>query len=119
MAVAFSKFKPSSVETILSSLSPTSVVLTEDELKKIVANKAVELFNLAMVVGLGTVSTAKHAVDEISELFHQGKLKNIAGIPPSKTTHDQTVSLGIPLSDPDSYPVIIWPSTVLTKLIRK
>ncbi|KAH9653982.1 putative ribose-5-phosphate isomerase 1 [Citrus sinensis] len=59
-----------------------------------------------MVVGLGTDSTATHAVDKIGELLHQGKLKNIVGIPTSKTTHDQAVSLGIPLSDLDSHPVI-------------
>lgn len=106
MAVGFPQFKPSSMENILSSLSPTSVGLTQDELKKIAANKSVEFVKSGMVVGLGTDSTATHAVDKIGELLHQGKLKNIVGIPTSKTTHDQAVSLGIPLSDLDSHPVI-------------
>lgn len=106
MAVGFPQFKPSSMENILSSLSPTSVGLTQDEPKKIAANKSVEFVKSGMVVGLGTDSTATHAVDKIGELLHQGKLKNIVGIPTSKTTHDQAVSLGIPLSDLDSHPVI-------------
>lgn len=106
MAVGFPQFKPSSMENILSSLSPTSVGLTQDKLKKIAANKSVEFVKSGMVVGLGTDSTATHAVDKIGELLHQGKLKNIVGIPTSKTTHDQAVSLGIPLSDLDSHPVI-------------
>lgn len=106
MDVGFPQFKPSSMENILSSLSPTSVGLTQDEFKKIAANKSVEFVKSGMVVGLGTDSTATHAVDKIGELLHQGKLKNIVGIPTSKTTHDQAVSLGIPLSDLDSHPVI-------------
>lgn len=106
MAVGFPQFKPSSMENILSSLSPTSVGLTQDELKKMAANKSVEFVKSGMVIGLGTDSTATHAVDKIGELLHQGKLKNIVGIPTSKTTHDQAVSLGIPLSDLDSHPVI-------------
>ncbi|KAI4313826.1 hypothetical protein L6164_026776 [Bauhinia variegata] len=89
-----------------SSLSPPTVVLTQDELKKIAAYKAVEYVESGMVLGLGTGSTAKHAVDRIGELLRQGKLSNIVGIPTSKMTHEQAVSLGIPLSDLDSHPVV-------------
>ncbi|KAF4383008.1 hypothetical protein F8388_009039, partial [Cannabis sativa] len=78
----------------------------EDELKKIAAYKAVEYVESGMVLGLGTGSTAKHAVARIGELLHQGKLKNIVGIPTSKMTHEQAVSVGIPLSDLDSHPVL-------------
>ncbi|KAL9456861.1 hypothetical protein AB3S75_005983 [Citrus x aurantiifolia] len=107
MAIAISAEKPSSVETGLSLLSsPPPVILTQDELKKIAAYKAVEFVESGMVLGLGTGSTAKHAVDRIGELLRQGKLTNIVGIPTSKKTHEQAVSLGIPLSDLDSYPVV-------------
>ncbi|EYU30435.1 hypothetical protein MIMGU_mgv1a026897mg, partial [Erythranthe guttata] len=75
-------------------------------LKKIAAYKAVEHVRSGMVVGLGTGSTAKHAVDRIAQLLKQGKLKDIVGIPTSMKTHEQAVSLGIPLSDLDSHPVI-------------
>ncbi|KAF8399034.1 hypothetical protein HHK36_014900 [Tetracentron sinense] len=91
-----------------SSVSPPlpSAILTQDELKKIAAYKAVEFVESGMVLGLGTGSTAKFAVDRIGELLRQGKLKNIVGIPTSKKTQNQAISLGIPLSDLDSHPVL-------------
>ncbi|KAK6931595.1 Ribose 5-phosphate isomerase, type A [Dillenia turbinata] len=89
-----------------SSSSIPPVILTQDELKKIAAYKAVEFVESGMVVGLGTGSTAKHAVDRIGELLRLGKLENIIGIPTSKKTHEQALSLGIPLSDLDSHPVL-------------
>ncbi|WJX15000.1 Ribose-5-phosphate isomerase B (Phosphoriboisomerase B) (LACB) (RPIB) [Trifolium repens] len=89
-----------------SPSSSVSVILTQDDLKKIAAYKAVEYVESGMVLGLGTGSTAKHAVDRIGELLRQGKLTNIIGIPTSTKTHEQAVSLGIPLSDLDSHPVV-------------
>lgn len=93
------------------SLSPSlaarpPLILTQDELKKIAAYKAVESVESGMVLGLGTGSTARHAVDRIGELLRQGRLQNIVGIPTSKQTHEQAVRLGIPLSDLDSHPVV-------------
>lgn len=118
MAIAYphylsSKSSPKSVEPPLvvstqSSSSARAPVnnLTQDELKKIAAYKAVEFVQSGMVLGLGTGSTAKHAVDRIAELMKLGKLKNIVGIPTSNMTRDQAVSLGIPLSDLDTHPII-------------
>ncbi|KAG4907579.1 hypothetical protein JHK84_056112 [Glycine max] len=91
---------------LLHPSSPSSVILTQDDLKKIAAYKAVEYVESGMVLGLGTGSTAKHAVDRIGELLRQGKLKDIVGIPTSTKTHDQALSLGIPLSDLDSHPTV-------------
>lgn len=88
------------------SPSSSSMTLTKDELKRIAAYKAVDFVKSNMVLGLGTGSTAKHAVARISELLRQGKLRDIIGIPTSTTTHEQAVSLGIPLSDLDSHPVV-------------
>ncbi|XP_065882020.1 probable ribose-5-phosphate isomerase 2 [Euphorbia lathyris] len=85
---------------------PPQVHLTQDDLKKIAAFKAVDFVQSGMVLGLGTGSTAKHAVDRIADLIHQGKLHNIIGIPTSKQTHQQALSLGIPLSDLDSHPSV-------------
>ncbi|MBA0823740.1 hypothetical protein Goarm_020449 [Gossypium armourianum] len=106
MAIAWSE-KASYVEVLSRppSLSPP-VILTQDELKKIAAYKAVEFVESGMVLGLGTGSTAKHAVDRIGELLRLGKLKNIVGIPTSKKTQEQAVSLGIPLSDLDHHSTI-------------
>ncbi|XAR52486.1 Ribose-5-phosphate isomerase [Bertholletia excelsa] len=115
MAIAYPCFIGSdkqTVETVLMisppspSPAPPPVILTQDELKKIAAYKAVEFVESGMVLGLGTGSTAKHAVDRIGELLRRGKLKNIIGIPTSKKTHEQALSLGIPLSDLDSHPVV-------------
>lgn len=89
-----------------SPSSQPSVILTQDDLKKIAAYKAVEYVESGMVLGLGTGSTAKHAVDRIGELLRQGKLENIIGIPTSTKTHEQALSLGIPMSDLDSHPVV-------------
>ncbi|KAL2546049.1 putative ribose-5-phosphate isomerase 1 [Forsythia ovata] len=114
MAIAYPHFLVSenhaTVEQPTLMISPAapcpSVTLTQDDLKKIAAYKAVEHVKSGMVVGLGTGSTAKHAVARIAELMRQGKLKDIIGIPTSKMTHEQAVSLGIPLSDLDSHPVV-------------
>ncbi|XP_057758975.1 probable ribose-5-phosphate isomerase 2 isoform X1 [Arachis stenosperma] len=91
---------------LLPSSSLSQLILTQDDLKKIAAYKAVEYIESGMVLGLGTGSTAKHAVDRIGKLLRQGKLKDIVGIPTSKKTHEQALSLGIPLSDLDSHPVV-------------
>ncbi|XP_059649589.1 probable ribose-5-phosphate isomerase 2 [Cornus florida] len=113
MAIPYPRFIGSDKSTVKADLmvpkpSPSRppVILTQDELKKIAAYKAVEFVESGMVLGLGTGSTAKYAVDRIGELLRQGKLKNIIGIPTSRMTHEQAVSLGIPLSDLDSHPVV-------------
>ncbi|KAJ1377705.1 Ribose 5-phosphate isomerase, type A [Sesbania bispinosa] len=112
MAIPFPRFiasEKAAMEAGLlvpSSPSQPPVILTQDDLKKIAAYKAVEYVESGMVLGLGTGSTAKHAVDRIGELLRQGKLKDITGVPTSKKTHEQALSLGIPLSDLDSHPVI-------------
>ncbi|KAL5553377.1 hypothetical protein UlMin_040778 [Ulmus minor] len=110
MAVAYPHFIGSEKSSMVPSASPASplspVILTQDELKKIAAYKAVEYVESGMVLGLGTGSTAKHAVARIGELLRLGKLKNIVGVPTSTMTHELAVSAGIPLSDLDSHPVL-------------
>ncbi|KAI9084182.1 hypothetical protein K1719_033853 [Acacia pycnantha] len=51
----------------------------QDDLKKIATYKAVEYIESDMVLGFGTESTAKHAVDRIGDLLRQ--------IPTSKQFH--------------------------------
>ena len=65
--------------------------------KKAVGMKAAEYVKDGMVVGLGTGSTAKHAVDAIGEMVKNGL--QIQGVPTSKATAAQAKSLGIPLLD--------------------
>ena len=57
-----------------------------------------------MVLGLGTGSTAAFVVAKIGELLKSGELKDIVGIPTSKRTEEQALSLGIPLSILDHHP---------------
>ncbi|XP_030529297.1 probable ribose-5-phosphate isomerase 2 [Rhodamnia argentea] len=95
---------PSPPSSSAASLPPPVAALTQDNLKRIAAYKAVDYVQSGMVVGLGTGSTACHAVDRIADLLRQGKLSGIVGIPTSTQTHQQALSLGIPLSDLDSHP---------------
>lgn len=65
--------------------------------KKQVGIKAAEYVKEGMIVGLGTGSTAKHAVDAIGERVKGGL--RITAVPTSKATAEQAKSLGIPLLD--------------------
>lgn len=103
MAVAYPHFSLSETQTAVEA---PLMALTQDDLKKIAAYKAVEHVKSGMVLGLGTGSTAKHAIDRIADLMKQGKLNDVVGIATSMKTHDQAVSLGIPLSDLDTHPVV-------------
>ncbi|XP_077253748.1 ribose-5-phosphate isomerase 2 [Tasmannia lanceolata] len=97
---------PSQPLPALSIDSPPQSILTQDDLKRISAYKAVEFVESGMVLGLGTGSTAYYAIERIGELLQQGKLRNIIAIPTSKKTEKQAISLGIPLSDLDHHPVL-------------
>jgi len=59
-----------------------------------------------MVIGLGTGSTAVHAVRKIGQLWQAGALPGIIGIPTSETTAHDAQRLGIPLSSLDKHPHI-------------
>lgn len=96
-------------KTILSTSSSSSsstLNMSQDELKKTAAYKAVEFVESGMVIGLGTGSTAKHAVDRIGELIQQGVLTNIVGIPTSTMTYEHALHVNITLSDLDTHPVV-------------
>ncbi|WCJ43909.1 Ribose 5-phosphate isomerase type A protein [Euphorbia peplus] len=96
----FSSRKPMSIK------SQSAPVLTQDDLKKLAADKAVDYVKSGMVLGLGTGSTAAFVVSKIGELLKTGELKDIIGVPTSKRTEEQARSLGIPLSILDDHPHI-------------
>lgn len=75
-------------------------------LKKEAAEQAVTLVQSGMVVGLGTGSTAVHAVRAIGRLLQNGRLHNIVAIPTSDTTAQEAQALGIPLATFDQQPKI-------------
>ncbi|XP_020092381.1 probable ribose-5-phosphate isomerase 3, chloroplastic [Ananas comosus] len=89
---------------ILAQSVPSA--LTQDDLKKLAAEKAVEYVSSGMVLGLGTGSTAAFVVAEIGALLASGKLSDIVGVPTSKRTFELAQSLGIPLSTLDDHPHI-------------
>ncbi|XVF57263.1 hypothetical protein PTKIN_Ptkin06aG0191000 [Pterospermum kingtungense] len=81
-------------------------VLSQDDLKKLAADKAVESVKSGMVLGLGTGSTAAFVVDKLGQLLSTGQLSNIIGVPTSKRTQEQAASLNIPLSTLNNHPHI-------------
>jgi len=71
---------------------------SQDELKQMAAFRAVEQVRSGMVVGLGTGSTAKFAIERIGELISNGYLMDIVGIPSSLQTEALARGAGIPLT---------------------
>ncbi|KAK8962381.1 putative ribose-5-phosphate isomerase [Platanthera guangdongensis] len=85
---------------------PLTTTPTQDDLKRVAAYHAVDLVQSGMVLGLGTGSTAVHALDRIGDLIRRGTLRDIVGIPTSTKTEAHARSVGIPLSDLDVHPVV-------------
>ena len=69
--------------------------MNQEEQKKVAGYKAAEFVENGMVVGLGTGSTAKHAVDALGEKLAENFL--ITGVPTSDRTADQANGYGIQL----------------------
>jgi ribose 5-phosphate isomerase A len=76
------------------------------DLKRQAAETAVTFIESGMVVGLGTGSTAVHAVRAVGRLLKQGALQNIVAIPTSEATANEAESLRIPLVTFDTHPLI-------------
>lgn len=74
-----------------------------DDLKRQAAEKAVELVESGMVVGLGTGSTAVHAVNAIGQMLQNGRLHDIVAIPTSEVTAHHAARWNIPLVTLDDY----------------
>ena len=74
--------------------------------KRRAAHRAVEWVESGMVVGLGTGSTTRFALERIAERLKTSKLHNIVGIPSSLQTEKLARELGIPLSGLDAHPEI-------------
>ncbi len=69
-----------------------------EDLKRAAAEKAVERYvESDTVVGLGTGSTASHAVRRLGELIVAGELHGIRGVPTSARTAALAREVGIPL----------------------
>ena len=76
----------------------------QQQLKQAAAESAVALVEDGMILGLGTGSTAKLAVDALGKRVAAGL--HVIGIPTSEFTAQQARSLGIALSTLDEHPEI-------------
>jgi len=74
--------------------------------KRRAAIEAVDRVESGMVVGLGTGSTAKLAVEEIGRRLEAGRLTDLVGIPTSTATHQQALLCGIPVGALEDHPVV-------------
>ena len=61
------------------------------------AHRAVEFVEPGMTLGLGTGSTAGHALDRLGDLLRAGALPGVAGVPTSLKTEAHAARVGIPL----------------------
>src|SRR6266571_5578981 len=68
-----------------------------DEAKRRAAERALEFINDGQVVGLGTGTTAKFAIEGLGRLVREGL--SVRGVPTSVTTERMARELGIPLID--------------------
>jgi ribose 5-phosphate isomerase A len=72
-----------------------------DTLKKRAAHRAVEFLNPGMVIGLGSGSTTRFALERIAELLGTNRLEGVRGVPSSEETAKIARSLDIPLTTLD------------------
>jgi hypothetical protein len=87
LCFAFPTARPSTRPRAMTAHA--AVKLSQDELKKQAAYKAVDYVKSGMVLGLGTGSTAAFAVDRIGDLLADGTLKDIIAVPTSIRTYEQ------------------------------
>ena len=80
--------------------------MNTDELKQRAAEKAVELVQDGMIVGLGHGSTAHFAHVAIARRLQEGSLKNILAVPCSRQVEAEARALGIPLTTLDDHSVV-------------
>jgi ribose 5-phosphate isomerase A len=80
------------------------MVATAEQLKRAAAERAVELIENGMKLGLGTGSTARHVLQVIAEKRARGELQNIIGVPTSRATLELATELGIPMTTLDEQP---------------
>ncbi|MEM7009653.1 MAG: ribose-5-phosphate isomerase RpiA [Thermodesulfobacteriota bacterium] len=79
-------------------MSSSNGVSLQDRLKKEAGISAVDFVESGMVLGLGTGSTTKFALEEIGTRLKQGRLTDIIGICSSIQTENRAKDLGIPIT---------------------
>src|SRR4051812_39849084 len=74
--------------------------------KRQAAERAVELIQPGMVVGLGSGSTAAFVVQRLAALRAEGRLTDVVGVSTSLGTEALARSLGVPLTTLEEHPVV-------------
>jgi ribose 5-phosphate isomerase A len=72
--------------------------------KRLAAERAVELIQQGMVIGLGSGSTSALMVRRLAALRGEGKLTQVVGVPTSLETESLARSLGVPLATLEEHP---------------
>jgi ribose 5-phosphate isomerase A len=72
--------------------------------KRAAAERALDLVESGMRLGLGTGSTADEMLQALAERLRDGRLRDIAGVPTSEATARRATELGIPLTTLDRQP---------------
>jgi ribose 5-phosphate isomerase A len=81
-------------------------LVAHDRLKRQAACLGADLIETGMVVGLGSGSTVRFALEEIGKRIAAGVLRDIVGIPSSSQTEQLARELGIPVTTLDQQPEI-------------
>jgi len=74
--------------------------------KKQAAERAVNFVASGMVIGLGTGSTVRFALEAIARRLRHGDLERVEGVPTSIQTETQARELGIPLVTLNDRPIL-------------
>jgi ribose 5-phosphate isomerase A len=75
-------------------------------LRQLAAARAVESVQSGMVLGLGTGSTTRYAIEMIGERLRDGRLHGITGVPTSSSTVETARQSGIPLTTLQEHPIL-------------
>jgi len=78
--------------------------LSKEARKREAAQRAVELVEDGMKLGLGTGSTARHVLQVIAERRERGELQKIMGVPTSRATEELARELRIPTGTLEQHP---------------
>jgi ribose 5-phosphate isomerase A len=87
----------------MNEVSKSDRLELQVKLKQKAAEHAVELVQSGMVLGLGTGSTTRFALEYIGVRIKNGQLQEIVGIPSSLPTENIAKQLGIPLTTFDEH----------------
>jgi ribose 5-phosphate isomerase A len=82
------------------------VTVGAEEEKRRAAVRAATFVQDGMIVGLGTGSTVRYLLDELSARIAAGDLREVVGVPTSEDTARRARSLGIPVASLADHPEI-------------